>query len=82
MVYDVKNRFLHTIYGDIVRLNKVEHKMLICLSDGNCAKYDDIEKYVAKNNIGRIVHHLREKGLNIQVKPKIGLILKDEIYFE
>ena len=83
MVYETKTRYLHTSVRDIVKLNPTEHKLLICLSNGNCRSYQELEEYVKKTNISRIVNNLRRKsGLKIVTRKNFGARLDDEIYFE
>jgi hypothetical protein len=83
MVYETKTRYLHTGVRDIVKLNPTENKLLICLSSCNCRSYQELEEYIQKTNISRIVNNLRRKsGLRIITRKNFGTRLEDEIYFE
>lgn len=81
MIYYTKNKILHTISGELFKLNKSEHKLLICLSNNTCVTYAEIQNYVDRTNIPRLISRLRKKGLNIITRKEIGYLLKDELYF-
>jgi hypothetical protein len=83
VTYNCKNRVLQTGVYEKVKLNPTENKLLICLSSCNCRSYQELEEYIQKTNISRIVNNLRRKsGLRIITRKNFGTRLEDEIYFE
>lgn len=65
-----------------IPLTQQEKKFLCLLSDNELHPYDEIKKYLDIENqkiISNLVLRLREKELNFNVRPGIGIKLEDYI---
>lgn len=92
MTYDTKNRILHTGVYEKVKLTKLQHKLLVCLSSGNAVSIKEIAEYshgvfdkYTDYAIRRTIFKLRvktKKQLKIKTVNKFGYRLESEIYFE
>ena len=87
MIYDTKNRILHTGVHEETKLSPREHELLICLSSGKLATYEEICQYMKITEVNfkslksRFIDKLEYK-LHIKMVRNVGMILEDEIYFE
>ena len=87
MTYDTKNKILQIGVYEKVKLSYREDRLLICLSNNNIAKYEDILKELgmSMNELRRLKQRLLEDTRH-QVKIKtvsgVGYKLEDEIYFK
>lgn len=84
MIYDTSTRMLSYNKGNTVKISKLQHKLLICLSSGNAVSYKELEDYVGSKHINKIKHELIDKTiywLKIETIKGYGLILKSDIYF-
>lgn len=85
MTYDTKNRILHYGVYDEVRLSKLEHKFLICLSSGKTTLYQEIKQYLNVGyDLSRMKNNLENKtGFELRIKKihGIGFRLENEIRF-
>ncbi len=87
MTYDTKNKILQIGVYEKVKLSYREDRLLICLSNNNIAKYEDILKELgmSMNELRRLKQRFLE-DTRYQVKIKtvsgVGYKLEDEIYFE
>ena len=88
MVYDTKKHLL--ISGKKgIKLSKLEHKLLICLSSTNIVTYEEILKYIYNFDMKRI-HAIRNLINRFRIKTELdvrtvqgrGFILKSRIYYE
>ena len=87
MTYNTKNKILQIGVYERVKLTYREHKLLICLSDNNVTKYEDIERElgISMNDLRRLKQRLLEDTkhqIDIRTVSGIGYKLKNEIYFE
>ncbi len=87
MTYDTKRRILCTGVYEEVKLTKLEHKLLICLSSGNMMTYEEMMNYlrISKNRLKILKSKLSLKTkfqLKINAFCNIGYKLKNEIYFK
>lgn len=83
MIYKTKERSFYKKGKKFLKINKTEHKLLISLS-GNCVvSRKELEEYLGKRSVIRIISDFRKKtGLHIKTKIGSGYILKEELYFE
>lgn len=87
MTYDTGKRILHTGVYEEVKLTKLEHKLLICLSSGNLATYEEMANYLknSKDSLRVLKNKLILKTkfqIEIVVIQGEGYRLDNEIYFE
>lgn len=87
MTYDTKRRILCTGVYEEVKLTKLEHKLLICLSSGNLATYEEMANYLknSKDSLRVLKNKLILKTkfqIEIVVIQGEGYRLDNEIYFE
>lgn len=88
MTYDTGKRILYVRDDKEIKLSKLEHKLLICLSSGNVAKFDEIQKSLMLNSssyIRVLICRLIEKTdfyLTIRTIVGVGYRLDTEIYFK
>lgn len=83
MTYDTKSKILHTGVYEKVKLTKLEHKLLICLSSGNLATYEEMTRYLhtSVSGILKLRSRLAYKQLNVNVVRGLGFRIDNEIYF-
>lgn len=87
MTYNTKEKILQIGVYEKVKLTHKEHKLLICLSSNNTAKYEDILKELAisMNDLRRLKQRLMidtKCELKIRTVKSTGYRLMSEIYFE
>lgn len=87
MVYDTGKRILYIRDDKEIKLSKLEHKLLICLSSGNVATLEEIQKTLFLNDVSYIkvvVFRLIEKSefyLTIRTVRGVGYRLKTEMFY-
>ena len=84
MIYDTATRTLFYNSANSVRVSKLQHRLLVCLSSGDAVKYKDLENYVGSKHINKIKYELIYKTiywLEIETIKGYGLILKSDILF-
>lgn len=88
MTYDTRKRILYIRDDKEMRLSKLEHKLLICLSSGNVATFDEIQKSLMLKDTSYVrvlILRLIEKVeyyLTIRTVTGVGYRLDSEIYFK
>lgn len=84
MTYDTKDKILHIGVYEKVKLTNLENKLLICLSSGNVATYEDMTKYlkVSKCKLKQLKGRIMRKGLRVETARGVGFKLADEVYFK
>lgn len=87
MTYNTKERILKIGVYESVKLTYKEHKLLICLSSNNTAKYEDILKELAIsiNDLRRLKQRLMidtKRELKIRTVKGAGYQLMSEVYFK
>lgn len=87
MTYNTKERILQIGVYEKVKLTYKEHKLLICLSSNNTAKYEDVLKELAisMNDLRRLKQRLiidTKRELIIMTVKNSGYRLLSEVYFE
>ena len=87
MTYNLKEKTLHTGVREKFKLNQNEHFLLICLSSGDIATYNEMSEYLYLSE--KRLHALRlrliektKNNLKIKIVRGIGFILENEIYFK
>lgn len=88
MTYDTGKRILYIGNVKRMKLSKMEHKLLICLSSGNVATFDEIQgSLMLKDSsyVRVLILRLIEKVeyyLTIRTVTGVGYRLDSEIYFK
>lgn len=87
MTYNTRERILQIGVYEKVKLTHKEHKLLICLSSNNVARYEDIlqELSITMNDLRRLKQRLlndTKYQLNIQTVKEKGYRLMSEVYFK
>lgn len=87
MVYDTGKRILYIRNGKEIKLSKLEHKLLICLSSGNVATFEEIQKSLGLKDVSYVrvvIFRLIEKVeyyLKIRTVTGVGYRLQTEIFY-
>lgn len=88
MTYDTGKRKLYVGKDREIKLSKLEHKLLVCLSSGNVTTLDEIQKSLKLKDCSYVrvlVLRLIEKVeyyLRIKTVKGVGYRLDTEIYFK
>lgn len=87
MTYNTRKKILYIGVHEKVKLNKSEHRLLICLSNEEATSYRDMEKYIdveytSLNSVRKRLTRKTKNELHIKVIRGYGFILENEIYFE
>jgi len=85
MTYETRNKRLKIGVYEEIKLTDREDKLLMCLSNNDVARYEDIMKKlgISMNELRRLKKRLVEDTvLNIKTINGVGYRLEDEIYFE
>ncbi len=88
MTYDTGKRILYVRADTGIKLSKLEHKLLICLSSENLTSFDEIQKRLElkdANYVRVLIFRLIEKTeyyLTIRTIAGAGYRLDTEIYFK
>lgn len=87
MTYNTKSKILQIGKFEKVKLTHREHKLLICLSNSNIARYEDIlrDLGISMNDLRRLKKRLLDDtGHQVEIKTLTGVGYKliSEIYFE
>lgn len=88
MTYDTGKRTLYVRDNKEIKLSRLEHKLLICLSSGNVATFDEIQKRLTlhdSNYVRVLICRLIEKTefyLTIRTIVGVGYRLDSNIYFK
>ncbi len=88
-IYDVKTRYFTKDNGEKVKLSRLEHKLLIALSNEKLTFYDDISQYLYKSKykftqegvrgIKKLL--IKKTNLNIRAINSRGYILESDVYY-
>ena len=90
MIYDTKNRLLIKGNNHKVKLTRLEHKLLIALSNGRMTLYDEISEYMygckfelTQNPLSAIKSNLCKKtNLKIKTVNGWGYILETNMFYK
>ncbi len=85
MVYNTFSRILTTDKGKEIKLSKLHHLMLICLSNETIVTREELEEFTGSFNIYKLkCDFLKRVKHNIKIRTVrgIGFILESKIYFE